>query len=399
MVLVAKITIESSYRSLSKVFVTVNLYFNLEFSAPTFSTVKLWVKKIGYYQLQSVKEKADDWIIILDESIGIGQEKLLVVLGIRQRNVDFSRPLKLQDMEPITVKSSEKWTGEDIAKELEIVKTKLGSVKYAVTDAGANLKKGLNISGITHMYDITHALAIYLERIYGHDSDFIDFVHQAGQMRAKLCCGKSAHLIPPNQRSKSRFLNIDIMSKWAMMALAALEKNNLTLSDEDELKWLKKYKPFLEEMSILISVIEKISVLLKNEGFSVKTKAKCKAFLKVCKKNRLAQFKEYMMGYLKEYEKKINRKTKKLICTSDIIESTFGRFKNEISKNAMSGITDLALVIAAFTVDLTIEKVNAAIDSCNVKVIEDWRKENLCSSLLSKRKAVFGSKRGELNFS
>jgi hypothetical protein len=246
MVLVAKITIESSYRSLSKVFVTVNLYFNLEFSAPTFSTVKLWVKKIGYYQLQSVKEKADDWIIILDESIGIGQEKLLVVLGIRQSNVDFSRPLKLQDMEPITIKSSEKWTGEDIAKELKIVKTKLGMVKYAVTDAGANLKKGLNITDITHVYDITHAIAIYLERIYGHDSDFIDFTHQAGQMRSKLCCSKSAHLIPPNQRSKSRFLNIDIISKWGMDALAALEKNNLSLSDKEELNWLKKFKQFIE---------------------------------------------------------------------------------------------------------------------------------------------------------
>ena len=399
MVLVAKITISSSYRSLSKVFVTVNLYLNLESSAPSFSTVKLWVKKIGYYQLQSVKEKADDWIIIIDESIGIGQEKLLVVLGIRHCNVDFSRPLKLQDMEPITIKSSEKWTGEDIAKELEIVKTKLGRVQYAVTDAGANLKKGLNISGITHIYDITHAMAIYLERIYRHDPDFFDFIRHAGQMRAKLCCGKSAHLIPPNQRSKSRFLNIDIMSKWAMMALAALENNKLSLSDKEELKWLIKYKQFIEEMSSLISVIEQISVLLKNEGLNVITKAECKTILKVCKKGKLVQFKEYMIGYLNEYGKKISRKTKKLLCTSDIIESTFGRFKNEISKNAMSGITDLSLVVAAFTVDLTIEKVNAAIDSCNVKSIEDWKKENLCSSLLSKRKAVFGSKRGELNFS
>ena len=65
----------------------------------------LWIKKIGYFQLQLSKEKADDWIIILDESIGIGQEKVLVIFGIRRSRVDFSRPLMLQDMEPITVKS------------------------------------------------------------------------------------------------------------------------------------------------------------------------------------------------------------------------------------------------------------------------------------------------------
>jgi len=398
MILIAKITVESSYRSLSKVFVTVNLYLNLEFTAPSFSTVKLWVKKIGYYQLESVKEKASDWIIITDESIGIGQEKLLVVLGIRQCNIDFTRPLKLQDMEPITIKSSEKWTGEDITKELEIVKTKLGGVKYAVTDAGSNLKKGLKIAGIAHIYDITHAIAIYLERIYAHDADYKDFTHQAGLMRSRLCCGKNAHLIPPNQRSKSRFLNIDTISKWGMEALAALEKQNLSLSDAEALKWVKKYKPFIKEMDSLVSIIEKISVLLKNEGLNYKTKAKCISSLKKCKQNRLARFKEYMINYLEVYVKNINSKTKNILCTSDIIESTFGRYKNVLSKNAMSGITDLSLMIAAFTANLTIETVNAAIDGCTVKTIENWKKDNLCSSLLSKRKEVFGIERGELNF-
>lgn len=355
-------------------------------------------KKIGYYQLESAKEKADDWIIITDESIGIGQEKLLVILAIRQCNIDFTRPLNLQDMEPITIKSSEKWTGEDIAKELEIVKTKLGNVKYAVTDAGCNLKKGLKIAGIAHIYDITHAIANYLSRIYEHDADYKDFTHRAGLMRSRLCCGKNAHLIPPNQRSKSRFLNIDTISKWGMDALAALEKPSLSLSDAEELKWLKKYKPFIKEMDSLVSIIEKISILLKNEGMSCKTKAKCISFLKKCKQNRLALFKKYMMNYLDVYVKNINSKTKKLLCTSDIIESTFGRYKNVLSKNAMSGITDLFLMIAAFTANLTIESVNAAIDGCSVKTIEYWKKDNLCSSLLSKRKAVFDSKRGELNF-
>lgn len=52
----------------------------------------------------------------------------------------------------------------------------------------------------------------------------------------------------------------------------------------------------------------------------------------------------------------------------------------------MSRITDLSLVVTALTVDLAIEKVNAAIDSCNVKAFERWKKENLCSSLLSKKK-------------
>ena len=351
----------------------------------------LWVKKIGCYQLQAPKEKADDWIIIVDESIGIGQEQVLVVLGIRQSKVDFTRPLKIQDMTPITVKSKERWTGQDIATELEIVKTKLGTVKYAVTDAGSSLKKGLKEADISHVYDITHAIANALEWIYKNDDEFKKFTHQAGQMRLKLCCSNNAHLIPPNQRSKSRFLNLDIVGKWGMSAILALDKNKLPLAEAEQLQWVKDQESFIIEMNNIISVQEKISILLKNEGLSKKTKAKCFALLKNFKKGKLKQFKEYMITYLKENEKQINRKSKKLVCCSDVIESTFGKYKNELSKNPMSGITDLALIISALTVDLTIETVNQAIDNCTVNTIEKWKKENLCNSLLAKRRAVFSN--------
>lgn len=118
----------------------------MELSAPSFSTAKLWVEKIGYAKLKSVKEKADDWILILDESIGIGQERVLVVLAIRRSKIDFSRPLALNDMEPMLVKSKERWTGNDISKELERIKEELGTVVYAVTDGGEHLKTWIAVS-------------------------------------------------------------------------------------------------------------------------------------------------------------------------------------------------------------------------------------------------------------
>lgn len=385
----AKMKTSSSFRSLSKVFVAFNLYLDIERSTPSFSTAMLWVKKIGYNQLQLPKEKADDWIIIVDESIGIGQEKVLVVLGIRRSNIDFTRPLKLQDMKPITVKSKENWTGQDIADELKIVKEQLGTVIYAVTDACSSLKKGLREAGINHVYDITHAIAIALERLYKDDSNFKNYIHLAGQMRFKLCCSKHAHLIPPNQRSKSRFLNIDTISKWGMKALQALDSNDISQEERGQLQWVKEKASFIIEMDHLMSIIEDISVLLKKEGLSKQTKSKCVSILKNCKNGKLKQFKEYILNYLKENMKQISKRKEKILCCSDIIESTFGRYKNELSKNPMSGITDLVLIIPAFTSDITVGAVNAAIDNCSVKDIEEWKRNNLCNSLLAKRRAVF----------
>jgi len=361
----------------------------MELSSPSFSTAMLWMKKIGYMKLQSPKEKADDWIIILDESIGIGQEKVLVVLGIRRSQVDFTRPLTLQDMEPILVKSRESWTGQDISKELKIIKEKLGNVIYAVTDGGTSLKNGLKEAEINRVYDITHAIAIYLDKIYRNDEQFKALTHNAGQMRYKLCCSKQAHLMSPNQRSKSRFLNIDILSKWCFKALKAYDKNEMNNDDRLQLKWVKEIEPFILELNILMSIVQEISIILKNEGLSKKTMSKCIACLRNCKNGKLLQFKKYILSYLNENTKYINKYKEKLICCSDVIESIFGKYKNELCKNPMSGITDLVIIIPALTATLTEEYIKIAIDNCSVEDIKLWKKRNLCNTLMAKRMEVF----------
>jgi len=349
----------------------------------------LWIKKIGYAKLKETKIKADDWIIILDESIGIGQEKVFVVLGIRRSDIDFTRPLQIQDMEPILVKSREKWLGTDIAAELIEIKQKLGTILYAVADAGNGIKSGLRDAGILWRYDVTHAIAITLDRIYRDNKEFKDFVHMAGQMRLKYCCSKQAHLIPPNQRSKSRFLNIDIISKWGLQALKAYDSKEIKQEDKLCLKWVKEMELFVRELGNLMSVIQKISVILKNEGLSNQTIVKCKACMNGCNNGKMRQFKESIVDYLKENSRQKTKRNEKLLCCSDVIESTFGKYKNELSKNPMNGITDMVLLIPALTAKMDVDSVIEAIDSCTVKDIEAWKKENLCNSLLAKRNSVF----------
>jgi len=349
----------------------------------------LWIKKIGYAKLKETKTKADDWIIILDESIGIGQEKVFVVLGIRRCNIDFTRPLRIQDMEPILVKSREQWLGVDIATELIEIKHKLGTILYAVADAGNGIKSGLRDAGILWRYDITHAIAIMLDKMYRDNEEFKDFVHKAGQMRLKYCCSKQAHLIPPNQRTKSRFLNIDIISKWGLQALKAYDNKETKQEDRLYLQWVKTKELFVSELGKLMSIIQKISVILKNEGLSKQTILKCKACLNGCNNGKLKQFKKFIIDYLKENSKQMTKHNEKLLCCSDVIESTFGKYKNELSKNPMNGITDLVLLIPALTAKLEVDSVMEAIDSCTVKDIEAWKNENLCNSLLAKRNAIF----------
>ncbi|GHT06689.1 hypothetical protein AGMMS49525_15220 [Bacteroidia bacterium] len=88
----------------------------------------LWVKKLGHYCITVEKEKADGWILIFDESIGIGKETMLLILDIRRSKIDFTRPLTARDMTALVVKSRESWTGEQIFTEIEYCKEQLGHI-------------------------------------------------------------------------------------------------------------------------------------------------------------------------------------------------------------------------------------------------------------------------------
>lgn len=386
--LLSKLKSSVSFRSLSQIFSIQEEYLNKTKKSPSYHTGLLWIKKIGYYELKKPKEKADDWILILDETIGIGQEKLLVILGIRRCNIDFKRPLKLQNLIPIFVKSKKSWTGEIIAEELELVKKELGKVIYAVTDSGSALLKSLRISGINRVSDLTHYIAIGLEKSYKKDEIFKSYTHELGQMRVKLQNTKYSHLIPPNQRSKSRFLNIEIISSWGLKAITALNSKTVSVDEKQKLLWIADKKDFIMEMNDIIDIVKNISKELKTYGLSKKNKRNCISYLKKHKKGRVKIFANYMITYLNENIKHIKKRGEKLLCSSDVIESFFGRYKNEISKNPMNGITDLALIIPAFTSDFSEKEVAKAIDFSTAKMIKEWNETNLCESLYKKRNRV-----------
>jgi hypothetical protein len=339
------------------------------------------------------KEAADDWILMLDESVGVGQEKLLVILGIRRSKLPPDRALTLQDMSPLIVKSRTQWTYEAIGTELEECSRILGGkILYATTDGGSNIKKALAHSNITHVYDLTHAVAVMLSKIYEKDETFRKFTGEMAQMRLKLCRSRHAFLIPPNQRSKSRFLNINIISNWGIKVLEILQKKILSREEEQELLWVKENRFFIEEMNSIIKSMESVSSILKRQGLSARTAKACiKAIGRHKGFDRHLHFKRLFVNYLTENLKQRSLRNESLLCTSDVIESAFGRYKNELNENPMSGITDMALIIPALTSNLDEEGIKKAIDSCTCMKLKKWREENLCESLQAKRNRVFGT--------
>jgi hypothetical protein len=386
-----KLKTSTTFRALSLSFGIHISSMNLPCKKPTHTTLLNWIHKIGYYELTKTKEKADDWILLLDESIQLGQDKVLVIFGIREKDIDFSRPLNFQDLTPLREITKEKWNGDLIKETLLDLKEEIGNVKYAVGDYGSDLHKGLRLAEIPHIHDLTHKIALFLEKKYQNNEQYNEISKNMSDMRVKLGQSKIAHIIPPKQRKKSRYQNIKTISDWCIKTIRYIE-NDKTIENEifDKLKWLLDYNKFVEELSEINTAINTIEKILKYSGFSALTEESSLDVLSKIKSGIGYQLHNEMKTYFSE-TKNLLPDCQKILLSSDIIESGFGKYKNYVSLNPMAGVTNLILCISAFTASLEKSEIKKALESVTINDIKNWTKEFVGKTLLQKRRAVLNN--------
>jgi len=382
-----KLQTSASFRATTKCFSIINESLDMTSKGPCYTTLINWVHKIGYYELNKIKEKANDWVIILDESIQLGCDKILVVFGIRESEIDFTRPLNFKDLVPLREISKTKWNGELVKDVVQDLKNEIGDIKYAVGDYGSDLKKGLGLLNITHIHDVTHKIALILEKSFKDNIFYKEITQKMSEMRIKLSQSEIAHIIPPKQRKKSRYQNIKIISDWCMKAINLIE-NEEEKSEKiiDNLKWILSYKDFILELSEINQVICDIEKILKHNGLSVSSKKECDLIMNKLTTNNLGrQIKEQIQMFL-DSTLKMLPENKKILITSDIIESAFGKYKNYVSCNPMAGITNLVLAIAAFTSSLCEKEIKEALEFTSMDEIKQWSNKFIGKTLLQKRR-------------
>jgi hypothetical protein len=385
-----KTSCSTTFRSISKTFLLLNLYYQLWDKAPSHATVLVWIKKYGYHQLSSQKEQSDGlWVIILDESVQFGQNKLLVVYGIQRTNIKFDHPINYYDLTPMLIKSKNSWKGTDISQELLELEARIGAISYAIADQGNSIKSALKIRSIAHVYDITHYISLTLEHLYKQDEDFKGLTGKMAHMRGSMCLGKLSHVLPPRQRVNSRFMNLKPISDWGDAVIKLLDENDPAFVEEREgLLWVDQYRHLIMELKQLNQIINNVQQLIKSNGVCKwSVRRSIRKMMRTCKKGRLLLLKQKMKEYFQTITKLVPHQ-QTIACSSDILESSFGRYKNYISANPMIGITNLSLSIGAFTNPINNENVKMAMENVRVSDIQEWSRLNIGETTLSKRRRV-----------
>jgi len=389
--LVIKLETSISFRALGKEMTILQNYLSVIDATPCNTTITNWVLKIGYYELTKEKIKAFDWIILLDHSIQIGNQKILIVYGVRQSEMKFDRALQYKDLTVLSIISKVKWTGQDVADEIKKIEKEIGTIIYACADFGSNLKNGLKISGIKHIHDITHWMAIEVEKLYKNEERYKSFCVKMSDLRTKFLQTDIAHIIPTKQRKKSFYQNMKSISDWAMKSLLFLdsenEKSKLYTKERENLIWLKDYQEFIYELDRINQTICEIEKIVKINGLSTQTIKACNSILNLSKLNTSEngqKLKTNILNYMKQTLQLIPQKDA-LLCTSDIVESAFGKYKNYVNSNPMACVTNLILCLAAFTCSLKEKDIVTALEKIKIKDIQKWTKENIGDSVLKKR--------------
>ena len=125
--------------------------------------------------------------------------------------------------------------------------------------------------------------------------------------------------------------------------------------------------------------------VLKKEGLSEASIHKVSELISLSKAPLFIR--QYIKQWLVE-SKGLLSKYKQLICCSDIIESYFGKFKYEQTKNPNKGVTIGCLNISIFGKKIDKNKVKEAMEEVRVVDLKKWRAKRNLKSLHQKKKEM-----------
>lgn len=359
---------------------------------PCYNTVENWMKKLGLSVYQNdCKPTEKKFAAIIDESIMVNQEKLLLLLGIPADHL--GRPIKHEDVTVIGMKVSPGFNGDAIKQEIENSIKEIGhSPEYIISDQAHNLTNGISKSGLQHHLDISHVMGTCLKHAYGNQTDFMAFTTLLGKIRLQYHLTDKAYLLPPNMRSIARFMNLSSWVDWGSKMLCCFE--NLPDKMKEAYSFILDSKDLIEELQAAVSAVRYVENICKTEGFSLATCKKCKDYI-VCHvignaSNRRAMLGIEILEYFKKQEAILVDAQQNHNISSDIIESNFGIYKEKKSPNKLYGITPFVLFIplhAKLANESVTKTFNFKERLCNVKLkdIDTFAKEHMSKNWVTER--------------
>lgn len=218
------------------------------FDVPSFSAIRSWLLRVGQYALTRPLDRSTPWLWLVDHTIQIGVQKILVILGCPMDQVPFGqRALQLSDLQLVALVPMEKSNAGLVEAELEQAVERTGRTRLIVSDQGSDLKKGIaDFQGwyprTAYVPDVAHYGATQLEHAWDDQPRWQQFIKELQSTSAKLRQTKSAYLLAPRMRPKARFMNVHVQLRFARRVMKLLQREVPHPKATEYYGWLKDYQ-------------------------------------------------------------------------------------------------------------------------------------------------------------
>lgn len=358
---------------------------------PSHTTVRDWVLRCGYKALLDARELQGDYVLIIDESIQMGKEKLLLLLGVKlEADRSRSAPLTGAEVSVLGLEVQSSWTSALIQ---DFIKSNLArcpgiNVAYFISDRGTSILAALKALNYDWVSDCTHEMMNIVKELFKNDLKLSKLSAQLGSLRQQLSLAKWSGLLPPTLRDKDRFLRIFTLVEWARRMDSYWAK--LPPDGRAKIAFYRQAQTVLRRLRQVKELVVIASGILKTAGLCDHSRQlwqeRSRAYQakQPIMSRNATTFIQRMDAYFEQHADLFER-YRRLLCCSDIIESTFGRYKN---KGGMKAISADVLAISLYHQPITTHFIQMTMKSVSNQQVIEWQNQNVCHNHYGLRKRM-----------
>jgi hypothetical protein len=158
---------------------------------------------------------------------------------------------------------------------------------------------------------------------------------------------------------------------------------------EEKLGWLRSFASELAIWRACQQVIDAGLQFINEQGLSCGVAERLRAVLAATAKGEVSQLlADRLVGFVATAEAEL-QPGERLPMSTEILESTFGLYKQLEGQHCKGGFTGLLACFAALLTPAAEESVRRAFSKVSVKRVREWTKTNLGTTLTSKRQALY----------
>jgi hypothetical protein len=395
-----------SMRGASRVIATVSEALGLALPVPCWTTGRLWLLRLGHAMRTAAVPKANDWAWLIDHSVQIGQEKCLVILGIRLSQLpERGQSLGHEDLELIELMPAKSWTRAQVDAALEKAIERTGAApRVIVNDHGVDLTGGVALFQTRHadtveIYDAKHKAACMMKGRLEKNPRWQAFVTLVGQTRCAVQQTELAFLTPPAPKPKARFMNLGPQLTWAKRVLAILRQPPVSILRlvtagrlREKFGWIEAFATELNDWSQWQQVVDVAVTLVNGHGiYKGITRLLTKQFSQL---DALGDSARQLAGELAQFvelQERLVRRGERFPGSTEVLESCFGKFKQLEKQQSHGGFTQLLLGFGALLASVTTTSVQAAMQASRTVDVKNWAAQTLGLTLVAQRQLAFAS--------